>query len=145
MTRRTIFGACNGNLTHALTLEVSGTNIIRYRRVADHTRFELVVFSVTGRHVNRYTNDPFEINFFFYKFLIKWVSFIMAEAVGFEPTIPFSMADFKSAAINRTRPRFHIWSGRQDLNLRHLRPKRSVFYQAALLPEIKKNLLLLIL
>jgi hypothetical protein len=26
--------------------------------MADHTRFELVVFSVTGRHVNHYTNDP---------------------------------------------------------------------------------------
>ena len=35
------------------------TIILLKKRLADHTGIEPVIFSVTGRHVNRYTNGPF--------------------------------------------------------------------------------------
>ena len=32
----------------------------------------------------------------------------MEEAVGFEPTVPCGTSDFKSGALNRAQPRFHV-------------------------------------
>ena len=34
------------------------------KRLADHTGIEPVIFSVTGRHVNRYTNGPSSQRFY---------------------------------------------------------------------------------
>ena len=35
---------------------------------------------------------------------------LLAEVVGFEPTVPFGTSDFKSGALNRALPHFQIFS-----------------------------------
>ena len=44
-------GAGDGNRTHATSLEGWSSTIELHLRLADHTRFELVISSVTGKHV----------------------------------------------------------------------------------------------
>ena len=41
---------------------------------------------------------------------------ILAEAVRFELTVPFDTTVFKTVAINRTLPHFHVWSNGSDSN-----------------------------
>ena len=49
----------------ALPTELPG-HLIK-KRLADHTGIEPVIFSVTGRHVNRYTNGPCSQRFYIIK------------------------------------------------------------------------------
>ena len=53
-------GADGGNRTRVTTLEgwSSTTELQPRNSLADQTRIELAISSVTGRHVNRYTTDP---------------------------------------------------------------------------------------
>ena len=53
-------GAAGGNRTRVTTLEgwSSTTELQPRNSLADQTRIELAISSVTGRHVNRYTTDP---------------------------------------------------------------------------------------
>lgn len=43
----------------------------------------------------------------------------MAEAVGFEPTVPCGTSVFKTDALSRTRPRFLIYFGTGGRNRTH--------------------------
>ncbi len=54
------YGAAGGNRTRVTTLEgwSSTTELQPRNSLADQTRIELAISSVTGRHVNRYTTDP---------------------------------------------------------------------------------------
>ena len=50
----------------ALPTELPGHLLLK-KRLADHTGIEPVIFSVTGRHVNRYTNGPCSQRFYIIK------------------------------------------------------------------------------
>lgn len=53
-------GAGDGNRTRVTSLEGWSSAIeLRLQMMADLTRIELAIFSVTGRHVSHYTTDPF--------------------------------------------------------------------------------------